>query len=120
MLTADHRPPWAFGKRSWSEQRAGPFHVVADLGQERPELGVVLLPAQPVLDVHADVEAVEILLDIEDVRLDGAPPPGERRVGAHRDRRREAPRAEDEMPGVYAVGGQRRPLRRSDVRGGEA
>ena len=49
----------------------------------------VVIPAQARDEVDADVEAVEVLVDVEHVRLDGALPPGERRVGAHRDRRRQ-------------------------------
>ena len=90
-----------------------------------------LLAADTGDEVHRDVLSVQVGLGVEDERLDGAGAPGERRIGADRDRRLVALTRHDgahhravaehgEPRGVHAVGGDRRIHRRRDVGGRKA
>src|SRR3954471_3846518 len=60
--------------------------VVVDLRDQPGRVGEPHLVAQPRHEVDRHVLAVEVLVDVQDERLDGPLAPGERRVRAHRDR----------------------------------
>src|SRR5689334_7704838 len=69
-------------QRSGAEDGAGAGDVAVDGGDERVHVVVALLAPQPRDEVDAHLVAVEVLVDVEDVGLDGAHGAGECRVRA--------------------------------------
>src|SRR3954447_12674512 len=105
------------------EQGPGADEVVVHRRDQGGHVGEGHHPAQPGGELDAHVLAVEVAVEVEDERLDTAPAALERGVGADRDRGGgalladpAARGAQHQVPGVDAVGGDRRVRRALHVR----
>src|SRR5262245_26395349 len=103
------------------ERAPRPFDVLADLADERLRPVESLLVAEPLAELDAERGAVEIAIEVQEVRLEGRLPAAERRPAPEvHDRGQRSPPGEDAAGGRVHTGTGQRLVPEGEVRGGDA